>query len=140
MKRLFQFVVFAVVLLAAAQPLLADAVCPEQPCGGTLDYSMHFDSMAIPRPAMQQILTSSPATQQVVFGDAGCSYGRCWLRSDSATLLLATPPIFRLASSTSLVPVAQFSASRAVILAARSSEDAAAGAVPRHILFQVFRI
>jgi hypothetical protein len=39
-----------------------------------------------------------------------------------------------------LMPVAQFSARAAVILATRSSEDAAAGAVPRHILFQVFRI
>jgi hypothetical protein len=56
-------------------------------------------------------------------------------------LLLATPPIFRLANgSTFLMPVAQFSASPRVILAARSSEDAAAGAVPRNILFQVFRI
>jgi hypothetical protein len=54
---------------------------------------------------------------------------------------MATPPTFRLANgSTLLMPVAQFSASPPVILAARSSEDAAAGAVPRNILFQVFRI
>jgi len=54
---------------------------------------------------------------------------------------MPTPPIFRLAnSSTLLMPVAQFSAGPAVTLAARSSEDAAAGAVPRNILFQVFRI
>jgi hypothetical protein len=101
---------------------------------------MHFDSMAIPNPAMQHIFTSSQATQQVVFGEAGCSYGPCWLRSDSAIFLLATPPIFRLASGTSLVPVAPFSASPEVVLAARSSKDAAAVAVPRHILFHVFRI
>ena len=30
MKRLFQFVVFAVALLAAAQPLLADTACAEK--------------------------------------------------------------------------------------------------------------
>jgi hypothetical protein len=54
---------------------------------------------------------------------------------------MATPPIFRLAiSSTLFMRVAQFSASPAVILAERSSEDAAAGAVSRHILLQVFRI
>jgi hypothetical protein len=54
---------------------------------------------------------------------------------------MATPPTFRLANgSTLLVPVAQFSVRAAVILAARSSEDAAAGAVPRNILLQVFRI
>jgi hypothetical protein len=54
---------------------------------------------------------------------------------------MATPPLLKLASSSTLfTPVAQFSASPAVNLAARSSEDAAVGAVPRHILFQVFRI
>jgi hypothetical protein len=56
-------------------------------------------------------------------------------------LLAAKPPIFRLGNgSTLLMPVAQFYAIPAVILAARSSEDAAAGAVPRIILFQVFRV
>jgi hypothetical protein len=100
-----------------------------------------LDSMAISNSSMQPILASSQATPQVVFAEAGCSYGSCWLRLHSATLLLATPPIFRLANgSTFLMPVTQFSASPAVILAARSSEDAAAGAVPRNILFQVFRI
>jgi len=140
MKRLFQFVVFALVLLAAAQPLLADTACTQQRCEGT-DCSLHFDSMAIPNSAMPPILASSQATPQVVFAEAGCSYGLCWLRSDSATLLLATPPTFRLArSSTFYMPVVQFSASRAVILAARPFEDAATGAVPKNILFQVFRI
>jgi hypothetical protein len=141
MKRLFQFVVFAVALLAAAQPLLADTACAEQRCGGTSDCYMHLGSMAIPDSAMQPLLASSQATPHAVFAEAGCSYGSCSLRSDSTTLLVATPPIFRLANSnTLLMPVAQFSASPAVTLAARSSEDAAAGAVPRNILFQVFRI
>jgi hypothetical protein len=54
---------------------------------------------------------------------------------------MPTPPIFRLAnSSTLLMPVAQFSPSARVILATRSPEDAAGGSVPRNILFQVFRI
>lgn len=140
MKRFFQFVVFALALVVASQPLLVDAVCPQQQCGGTPDYSVHFDSMAIPNLAMWHILTSSQATQQVVFGEAGCSYGPCWLQSDSATLLMATPPILKLASSKLLMRVAQFSASPVVNLAARSSQDAVVGAVPRHILFQVFRI
>jgi len=97
--------------------------------------------MAILDSPMQLILASSQATPQVVFAEAGCSYGSCLLRSDGATLPLATPTIFRLANgSTLLMPVAQFSASPAVILAARSPEDAAARAVPRNILFQVFRI
>ncbi len=141
MKRLFQFVVFALVLLAVAQPLLADTACTQQQCGGTPDCSMHLGSMAIPGSAMSSLLASSQATPHAVFAEAGCSYGWCWLRSDSTRLLMPTPPIFRLAnSSTLLMPVAQFSAGPAVTLAARSSEDAAAGAVPRNILFQVFRI
>ena len=141
MKRLFQFVVFALVLLAVAQPLLADTACTQQRCGGTPDCYMHLGSMAIPDSAMSSILVSSQATPYGVFAESDCSYGWCWLRSDSTTLLVATPPIFRLANgSTLLMPVAQFSAGPAVTLAARSSEDAAAGAVPRNILFQVFRI
>ena len=141
MKRLFQFVVFALVLLAAALPLLADIACAQPRCEGTPDCYMHLGSMVIPDSAMSSLLVSSQATPHAVFAEAGCSYGSCWLRSDSTTLLVATPPIFRLANgSTLLMPVAQFSASLAVILAARLSEDAAAGAVPRHILFQVFRI
>jgi len=141
MKRLFQFVVFALVLLAGPQPLLADIVCAQQRCGAIPDCSMHLGCMAIPDSAMQSLLASSQAAPQVVLAEAGCSYGSCRLRSDSATLLMATPPLLKLASSSTLfTPVAQFSASPAVNLAARSSEDAAVGAVPRHILFQVFRI
>ena len=140
MKKLFQLVVFALVLLAGPQLLLADIACAQQRCGGTTDCYMHIGCMAIPDSAMQSLLASSQTTPQVVFEEAGCSNGSCWLRSDSATLLTATPPTFRRASNTMLMPVAQFSARAAVILATRSSEDAAAGAVPRHILFQVFRI
>ena len=101
---------------------------------------MHLASMAIPNSAMQYILASSPATSSVVLPEAGCSYGTCWLESDTATLLAVTPPTSRLASRTLLMPIAPFSASHAVILAARSPQDVAAEAVPRHILFQVFRI
>jgi hypothetical protein len=141
MKRLFQFVVFALVLLAAPQPLLADIACAQQRCGGTPDCYMHIGCMAIPDSAMQSLLASSQVAPHVVFAEAGCSYVSCWLRSDSATLLTATPPILKLAgSSTLIMPEAQFSASPAINLAATSSKDAAAGAVPRHILFQVFRI
>jgi hypothetical protein len=141
MKRLFQFVVFALVLLAVPQPLLADIACAQQRCGGTSDCSMHLVCMATPDSAMQPLIASSQAAPHVVFAEAGCSYGSCWLRSDSATFLMARPPIFILASSsTFLMPVAQFSANPTVIIAARSSKDAAAGAVPRHILYQVFRI
>jgi hypothetical protein len=140
MKRLFQFVVYALVLLAAAQPLLADTACTQQRCGSTPDCYMHLGSMAIPDSAMSSLLASSLATPHAVFAETGCSYGSCRLRSDSTRLLMATPPTFRLASNTLLMTVAQFSASPAVILAARSSEDAAVGSVPRNILFQVFRI
>lgn len=140
MKRLFQFVVFALVLLAAAQPLLADAACTQPQCESGRVCSMHLGSMAIPDSAMSSLLASSLAIPHAAFAD-GCSYGSCRLRSDSTRLLMATPPTFRLANgSTLLMPVAQFSASPAVILEARSSEDAAAGAVPRHIRFQVLRI
>jgi hypothetical protein len=59
MKRLFQFVVFALVLLAAAQPLLADTVCTEQRCGGTPDCSLHLGGMSIPDSAMSSLLASS---------------------------------------------------------------------------------
>jgi hypothetical protein len=97
--------------------------------------------MAIRYSAMLFLLASSQATPPAVFTEAGCSYGSCWLRSDNSPLLVATPPIFRLANgSTLLMPVAQSSWSHAVILAARPFEDAAAGEVPRNILFQVFRI
>jgi hypothetical protein len=141
MKRLFQFVVFALVLLAAAQPLLADIVCAQQRCGGTPDCYMHFGSMATPDSAVQSLLASSQATPNAPFVEAGCRYGSCWFRSDGAALLMATPPILKLSSSsTLLMPVAQFSANPAVNLADTSAEDAAAGAVPRRILFQVFRI
>jgi hypothetical protein len=140
MKRLFQFVALAIVLLAAAQPLLANTACTQPRCEGSPDCSTHFDSTAIPNSGMQYILASSPATSSVVFPEAGCGYGTCWLESDSATLLAVTPPTSRLASRTFLMPVAPFSASQAVILAAGSPQDVAAGAVPRHILFQVFRI
>ncbi len=141
MKKLFQFVAFALVLLAATQRLLADAACAQQRCGGTPDCSMHLDSLSIPDPAMQFQLASSQAAPQSVIAEAGCSYGSCWLRSDSAKFLITTPTKFKLAgSSTFLTPIAQFSASPGVILAARSSEYAAAGAVPKHPLFQVFRI
>jgi len=96
--------------------------------------------MAIPDSAMLSLLASAQATPYALLPEAGCSNGWCWLASDSPRLLVATPPTFRLAKgNTLLMPVAQFSASPAVILAA-SSEDAAAGAVPRNILFQVFRI
>jgi hypothetical protein len=141
MKRLSQFVVFALVLLGAAQPLLADIDCAQQRCGAIPDCSMHLGCMATPDSVMQSLFASTQATSHVAFAEAGCSYGFCRLRSDSTALLMATPPTFRLASSsTLLMPVAQFSASPAVNLAATSSEDAAAVAVPRHILFQVFRI
>jgi hypothetical protein len=141
MKRLFQFVLFALVLLAAAQPLLTDTACTQQRCGGTPDCYTHLGCMAIPDSAMSSLLPSFRATPHAVFAEAGCSYRSCWLRSNSATLLVATSPIFRLANgSTLLMPVAQFSARPVVILAARSSEDAIAGAVPRNILFHVFRI
>src|SRR5260370_17555156 len=114
MKRLFHFVVFALVLLAAAQPLLADTACTHQQCGGTPDCSMHLGSMAIPDSAMSSLLGSSQATPHPVFAEAGCSYSWCWLASDSTALLMATPPIFRLANgSTLLMPAAQFSASPA---------------------------
>jgi hypothetical protein len=141
MKRMFRFAVLALVLLAAAQPLLADIACAQQRCGGTPNCYMHIGCTAIPDAAMQSLLVSSLSASYVVLAEAGCSYGSCELRSDSATLQMATPPIFKLASSSPLLmPVAQFSASPVVTLAARSSRDAAAGAVPRHILFQVFRI
>ena len=140
MKKLFQFVALATVLLAATQPLLANTACTQPRCEDSPDCSTHFDSMAIPNSAMQYILASSPATSSVVFPEAGCSYGTCWPESDSSTLLAVTPPTSRLASRTLFMPVAPFSASHAFILAARSPEDAATGAVPRHILFQVFRI
>ena len=142
MKRLFQFVAFALVLLAAAQPLLADSTCTQPQCEGNPVCSMRFESMAIPNSAMQPILASLQATPQVVFAEAGCSYGWCWLRSDSSSRLLAAIlPTFRLVNRSSfLVPVAQFSGSPAVVLAARSCEGTAGGAVPRHMLFQVFRI
>lgn len=140
-KRLLQFVVSGLALLATAQPLLAETVCDQPQCESTPVCSTWFDSMAIPTSALQPILASSQATLHVAFVKAGCSYGCCWLRSNTRELLLATPPTFRLTDgSRPLTPVAQFSASHVVILAARSSEDAAAGAVPRNILFQVFRI
>ena len=141
MKRLFQFVVFALVLIGASQPLLADTVCTQPQCEDNPVCSMHFESMAIPNSAIQLILASSQSTAQVVFAEAGCGYGWCWLRSDSSRLLVVAPPTFRLASgSTFLVPVAEFSGSPAVVLAARSCEGVPGGAVPRRILFQVFRI
>jgi hypothetical protein len=142
MKRLFQFVVFALVLLAAAaQPLLADIACAQQRCGGIVDCSMHIGCMAIPDSAMQSFLASFQAAPQVAIAEAGCSYDSWWLAPTDATLLKATPPTTRLASSTTLLMrVAQFSASPVVNPVARLSEDAAVGAVPRHILFQVFRI
>src|SRR5260221_12607664 len=112
MKKLFQFVVFALVLLAAAQPLLADTACTQQRCGGTRDCYMHLGGMPIPDSAMSSLLASSLATPHAVFAEAGCSYGWYWLASDSTKLLMTTPPIFRLAKgSTLLMPVAQFSAS-----------------------------
>ena len=136
-----QFAGFALVLLALAQPLLADIVCAQQRCGGTLDCSTHIGGMAVPDSAMQSLLVSSQASPHDVFAEAACSYGSCRVRSDSAALLTATPPIPKAAnSSTLLIVVAQFSASPAVNLAATSSEDAAAADVPRHILFRVFRI
>ena len=136
MKRLFQFVVFGLALLAAVEPLLADTACVQPQCEGSPVRSVCFDGMAIPSLAVQNLLASSQATPQAVSA-AGC----CRLRSDGTASLVATPPIFRLANDSAfLVPVAQLSASPAVILASRSSEDAAAGAVSRNILFQVFRI
>jgi hypothetical protein len=140
MKRLFQFVVFTLVLLAGPQQLLADIACAQQRCGGAPDCYMHIGCMAIPDSAMQSLLASSQAASHIAFTEAGCSYGSCWLRSDNVTLLMATPPILKLASSTLFMQAAQFSASPAVNLAATSSEDTAAGAARRHILFQVFRI
>jgi hypothetical protein len=141
MKRLFKFAVFALALLAAVQPLLADAACAQPRCERSPDCSMRLDSMVIPDSAAQSLLASSQATPQVVFAGAGSSGASCRPQSSSATSLMATPPIVKLASSsTFLMPVVRFFASRAVILAARSSEDAAAGAIPKHVLFQVFRI
>jgi hypothetical protein len=141
MKRLFQFGAFALALLVAALPLLADAACTQQPCGGAPNCSMHVGGIAIPDSAMRSLLASTQATPQAVFAEAGCSYGSCSLQSERAALLMATPPIFRFAgTSTLLMPVAPFSASREVVLTARPSEDPAPGAVPMHILFQVFRI
>jgi hypothetical protein len=131
MKILFQSVVFGLVLLVASQPLLADTACTRQRCGGAPDCYMHLGSMAFADSAMQSLLASFPATPYVVFAESDCSYGSCWLRSDSATLLMATPQIFNLAGKTTLLmPVAQLSASRAAILAPRPFEDPASVAVP----------
>jgi hypothetical protein len=141
MKRSFQFAVFVLVVLAGPQRLLADIACVQQRCGGNTDCYMHIGCMATPDAAMQSFLASSQATPHVAFAAASCSDGSCWLRSDSVTLQMATPPVSKFANSSTLfMPVAQLSASPAVNLAATSSKDAAAGAVPRHILFQVFRI
>ena len=141
MKRLFQFVIFGVVLLAAAQPLPANTACDQQQCEGTPVCSVCFDGTVIRNSAMQPIPAGSRSTPQVAFGETKCSYGWCWLRSDGSSSLVATPSTFRLANGRTLfIPVAQFSVSPAVILAARSCEDAAAGTVSRNILFQVFRI
>ena len=141
MKRSFQSVVFALVLLAAAQPLLADTACDQRQCEGSPVCSVWFEGMAIPDSAMLSLLASAQATPYAVLPEAGCSNGWCWLRSDSTALLMATPLAFRLANGRTLfIPVAQFSVSPAVILAAGSCEDAAAGSVPKNILFQVFRI
>ena len=141
MKRLFQFVLFTLVLLAAAQPLLADTACaqPQYECSPVC--SMCTDGIAIRNSAMQPILASSQATKQVAFAEAGGSFGWCWLRSDSSKSLVATPQIIVPASNSSFfMPVAQFSTSPAVVLAARLSEGGAADTVPKHILFRVFRI
>ncbi len=140
MKRSFQFVVFALVLLAAAQPLLADIACDQRQCEGSPVCSVWFEGMAIPDSAMLSLLASAQATPYAVLPEAGCSNGWCWLASDSPRLLVATPQTFRQARGSTFMPVAQLSANSAVVLAARSSEDATAGAVPRNILFQVFRI
>ena len=141
MKRLFQFIAFALVLLAAAQPMLVDTVCVQPQCGGTPDCYTHLGCMATPDFAMQSLLATSQATPQVAFAESGCTFGWCWLRSDSSKSRVATPQIFAPASSSPFfMPVAQFSTSPAVVLAARSSENGAADNVPRHILFRVFRI
>ena len=141
MKRSFQFVVIALVLLAAAQPLLAHTACDQRQCEGSPVCSVWFEGMAIPDSAMLSLLGSAQATPYAVLPEAGCSNGWCWLTSDNPRLLVATQSTFRLANGRALfIPVARFSVSPAVILAARLSEDAAAGTVPRHILFQVFRV
>ena len=134
MKRLFQFVLFGLVLLAAAQPLLAETACDHRQCEGSLVCSVCFDGMVIGNPALRPVLANSQT-------ETGCTYGWCQLRADGSSLLVTTPSTPRLANGRTLfIPVAQFSASPVVILAARSSEDAAASTIPRHILFQVFRI
>jgi len=144
MKKLLQFVALALVLLVAAQPLLAETSCAEQPCGGdhsVEDCRVPSGTMAKPDSAMPSTRANPRATAHAVLGEAGCSYGSCCLAWPTTTLQMAAPPKSRLASSVApFTPIAQFVATPAVIPAARASEDLATHATAKYILFQVFRI
>lgn len=143
MKKFFQFVALVVVLLLAAQPLLADTACAQQRCAD--DHSMadccsHSGSMAMPDSAMlSTAMNSTPA--ESVQAEAVCSYDSCGIVSVSSTAQVATDPKDGLATSVDLLmPVALFSAIPAAALSVRFVEDAPTPATSRQVLFQVFRI
>jgi len=144
MKKLLQFVALALVLLVAAQPLLAKTSCAKQPCVGDQsveDCRVFSDTLAKPDSAMPSTLANPRATVHALLGKAGCNYGSCCLAWPTATSQMAAPPKSRLASSdTPFTPIAQFVATPTVILAARASENLATHATAKYILFQVFRI
>ncbi|HEY0309345.1 MAG TPA: hypothetical protein VGB94_14375 [Acidobacteriaceae bacterium] len=145
MKRLLQFVALMLVLLVAAQPLLAGTACATQSCSGEhamVACCMHSGGMAMSADGMQSMRAAcTPAGGHRAVVTAGCSDPGCGMASADAAVVVADPSKSSIVSDvTPLAAVAEIAASVAPVLILRPSEDAAAPATARYILLQTFRI
>ncbi len=145
MKRLLQFVALMLVLLVAAQPLLAGTACATQSCSGEHAMAaccMHAGGMAMSAGGMESMrVACTPAGGHRAVVTAGCSDPGCGMDSVDAAVQIADPSKSNVVSDvTPLAPVAEIAASLVPLLAIRPADDAAAPATARYVLLQTFRI
>ena len=145
MKKLLQSVALMLVLLVAAQPLLAASSCATQRCSGEHAMAtccMHGGGMAMAAGGMQSMRAAcTPAGGHKAVVTAGCSDPGCGMATADAAVPVAYPSKSSVASDvTSLPAVAEIAADVVPVLGVRTAEDASAPATARYILLQTFRI
>ncbi len=145
MKKLLQSVALMLVLLVAAQPLLAASSCATQSCSGEHAMAtccMHSGGMAMAGGGMQSMRAAcTPAGGHRAVVTAGCSDPGCGMASVDAAGVVADPSKSNVVSDVApLAPVVEIAANLIPAAIVRPSEDAAAPTAARYILLQTFRI
>jgi hypothetical protein len=145
MKRLLQFVALVLVLLVAAQPLLANAACAAERCSGehvmTACCMMHSGGMVMGAGMQSMRAACTPVSGHKAVVTVACSDPGCGSVSADAAVQIAGPSRFTLASAaTPLLATAQMAASVEPLRGGQPSAGAPVPATARYILLQTFRI